>query len=464
MNDGTFYVINILDGNSYIELNLDDFVAFDIATADIDSSNNFLHKLWENFNNKFSPEGMSHCPWAYFPEKYLFKKVSFTYFGSIRTSVGYIHAGVSYKKRGTIEKLYLFSADMNLNTDGIFSILKKLVKDAIENNDTMKNYYIHCEISSQFTKDNVLIESYKGKNFIIDISNERNKLIFQISALNHTDAMNLALKKVDFILEFLSIETNVLFEYSELEFCGEFTKQMNTKLKSLFQNNYIWNNEIDKNLFIDFYPIVNEKLLLSKEAIKMIDKILTGEPQSDDLFYVFLKSCYHFRNSLRNELYIQNETLIVNDLYVLTKEKIENNIKPIIDGTVTGYLSSIETVTSNISISNIEKCISCGQLKYSITNRIKTFIDRYLQEGYGDIFKKIYHLRSLYLHTGESCASKYIPPVRPLLDKETGTGAVDYNGISVSLNGRSFSFSIVNIREWVSYSLRNYYKQELSIV
>ena len=222
------------------------------------------------------------------------------------------------------------------------------------------------------------------------------------------------------------------------------TGEWKSEIKSVFQNDIIWDNEINNNMFIDFYPIVNNKILLSKEAIKIIEQIITEEPHSNDLFYVFLKSCYHFRNSLQNEITIQNEMLDVNDIYVLSRGKMDNNIRSIIDGTVTGYLSSVETVTLNNSAA--EKCNSCGQLKYSITNRIKFFMDKYLHDGYGDIFKRIYNLRSLYLHTGESCSSKYISPIRPLLDVKTGTGSVDYNGISVNINGGSFEFSIINIR------------------
>lgn len=463
MNDGVFRVVDILNKSNFIELNLDNFVSFDLATIDVDSSNNFLNKLWENFNAKFSPKGKDYCPWAYLPKKYQFEKLTFTYFGSMRTSIGYIHAGVSYKKRGTIDKLHLFSLENNLNGVSILPMLKELVNDARKNNNTFTRYILRCNILSQQSKNEVLIENYKGTNFIIDKSNECNNLLFKIQALNPTDALNKALKKVDSILDFLSIETNALFEYGKFEFCNEgLPKQFGMELQSLFQNDYIWDNDIDNNLFIDFHPIVDNKFLLSKEAIKIIDKILLDDSLTNDPFSVFLKSCYHFRNSLLGEINIQSEMVSLSDTHVLMKTKIENNHKTIIDGTVTGYLSSVETVTSSINKTEIEKCTSCGQLMYSITHRVKSFMDRYIDVGFGDIFKRIYNLRSLYLHTGESCTSTYIPPVRPLLDVKTGTGAVDYYDISVNINGASLEFSIINIREWVSYSLRNYYRQELT--
>ena len=195
MNDGVFKVVDILNGGNFIELNLDDFVTFDVATINVDSSNKFLNKLWENFNAKFSPKGKSHCPWAYLPGKYLINDITFTYFGSMRTSIGYIYAGVSYKKKGSIDKLHLFCPNNDINDSGFLPILSEIVNDALENNATSTSYYIHCEISCQFNKDNVLIDNYKGKKFIINNSKEKNNLIFHVQALNHTDAMNIALKK-----------------------------------------------------------------------------------------------------------------------------------------------------------------------------------------------------------------------------------------------------------------------------
>lgn len=55
----------------------------------------------------------------------------------------------------------------------------------------------------------------------------------------------------------------------------------------------------------------------------------------------------------------------------------------------------------------------------------------------------------------------YFSPVRPYLDKNSGTGARDYGGISFYKNGKSFALALNNIREWTSYSLRNYYKKHL---
>lgn len=460
-DEPVFYVVDIKeDIDKLIELNINLFSKFKVESKDIDSSNRFLNNLWEIVDEKISPKEKNYCPWAYFPRKFSFNNVTYTYFGSMRTSIGYIHFAISSNKRGTIKDIYLFSFEIDLNAEKWRSVFSEYIKLAKDNLYTDRVFFVQCDLKLLSTSNNLFFERYQSKSFSFDIVGDSQKLKLQLCALNSSDASNKALQKIDRIIDFLAVETNLLYQYNQIEILQD-NKKETFEDAVHFQNDFLWQNNFDENKFIDFYPVVNGKLIISTEAISVIEKILNDDYSQEEDFNVFLKGCYHFRNSLMNEIKIQSEFLEIGNEAVLMKTRIDKNMNTILDTSVTGYLSSIETVTSNIDKSSVMKCNSCGQIRFNITSRVNNFMENYLGEGYGVIFKKIYNLRSLYLHTGETCASKYVGPVRPLLDQNTGSGAVDYSGISISINGESRAFNISNIREWVSYSLRNYYKEEI---
>lgn len=454
-----FYVTDLINIGNFIQLDLNEFVSFNVGSKNDLESNSFLSCLWDEIDCDLSPNNKTNCPWAYVPTKHIFGDTSYTYFGSMRTRIGYIHVAVSYKRKGSINQIHFYSFDVDLSGEQ-HGQLKTIVKRVNQKKDHTHEYIIQCLLKNNLSTE--LLEDYQGENFHIINNTEDNILVVRVSAQTSTDAYNKAANKIDRIIDFLSVETNIVFESSNFSLINELEGKLLKKITgNIFQNNVDWENDLSGFGFIDFFPIIMNKILLSFESIFIIDRILYEDYEYDDELYIFLKSCYHFRSSLKLEFESENygEVVAVTKEAIFSKRKDIKIVKNIMDNSVTGYISAIETVTLNLA--DPKKCEECGQLKYGITNRIKLFIDKYLDEGFGDVFKKIYNFRSLYLHTGENCTNKYIGPVKPLMDSKTGTGAIDYGFISIWVNNYCKGVGINNLREWTSYSLRNYYRTQL---
>lgn len=455
-----FSVVDARNVNKYIDLQVEMFSEHDVDLEEVNSANAFLLALWELFDRSLSPIGLNgKCPWAFFPFKMKNGKKTLTYLGSIRTKIGYLHVLVSYKKKGSIEKIHFFSQDTDMQAKKQVKLIQELIKSAKVNAKVKNTFYLICELKQVTTVDKNarLLESYKGENFMIFTEKEKTKMIIKIEAQNRIDALNLSVEMLNSITSFLSIETNLLFENSDVDFIEGFTGEEN--YRSIFQEDKKWKNQFDENLFIDFYPTYNKKIILSKLGIVIIEMILRADYKKDKMLNTFLKSCYFFKTSLKYELGNDGELLYVTGQSVLSKKKKVIQVDNIVDNSVTGYLSSIEIATSSQAQQNT--CEACGQLKYSISYRIKEFVDNYFDKEFGGIFKKIYSMRSKYLHAGESPITYTHERILPLLDPTTGTGAINKNAITVFDFNRSISISISNLREWTSYSLRNYYKREI---
>lgn len=441
-----------------ITLELDNFIECIVNTTDIISSNKFLKSLWREFNLSLSPNKMDKCPWAYIPAKQIGKKTTATYFGSMRTNFGIIHVAITYKKKGTISKIHFYSSDKDLRKPQNSKVMNNLVKLAIENSDVVQMVYIEMEIICFFGTKKVKskLEHYNGEKFKISAKGKRKLLYFSLDVFDMIDFKNILREKIDLVFNFLSVETNLLFEHRDIITISEESYRQIENEGCDFQNDFNWNNDIENDKFIDDFPIGKDKILLSKESINIIDMILNSNFEENKELNNFIKGCYHFRNALHFERESHGKIFTRGKDFILTKPSGIGNYNIIMDNSIAGYLSAIETVTLNFSTS--EKCDECGQVKFAITGRVKKFMDTYFDSGYGDIFKKIYNLRSLYLHTGATSTKNVVGGARPLIDINTGTGAVDTNFITFMIDGKSCGSSIMNLREWTSYSMRNYYK------
>jgi hypothetical protein len=148
----------------------------------------------------------------------------------------------------------------------------------------------------------------------------------------------------------------------------------------------------------------NEKIILSKHSIAIIEMILRGEYKKKKLLKTFLKSCYFFKCSLEYEQGDEGDFLYLNDYSVLSKKQKKMKVDNIVDNSITGYLSSIEIASSSQSDPNT--CKVCGQLKYSISYRINEFMDKYFDEEFEanepghtqlvDDLKRRYKMNSVY--------------------------------------------------------------------
>jgi len=444
--------------DQYIELDFNDFSSFFVGTNTLEESNYYLNSLWRNMNEQLTPDGSERCPWFYIPQKIRIKQLMVTYFGSVRTKIGYFHVAVSYRKKGFINNIHFLPFELSVEEDEVSSVLKGLVKKSKKEIKLRFKYIVSCKIIGEFVgqKKYIKLLDYLTDNFIIIDS----KLEFDILAQDITDAEGIASSKLRSIVNFLAVETNVYFEYEDIEVRrkdGDSSLQL-TDCISIYQEDlcdYVTGYENDR--FIDFYPSVNGDTILSKDGVNFLNKIISSNIDDNKNLSIFLNACYHFREGLKMELSIVSKHVLIGEsIYFQAAKNNQFEMQNIIDSTITHYLSSIETVTLIDHVP--EKCASCGQLKFQINQRVYEFMNTYLWKTHGDIFKKIYNLRSLYLHTGLSYSKNRDTNTRPLLDDTTGTGSVDLNFISISVKGKAIGFGVENIREWTGYSLRNFYK------
>lgn len=446
-----------------LELHLKDFQEIYVGTDNLSDSNKFLNSLWREFNNKIgcvNEMGTLKCPWAYFPMKLNCKNSKFSYFGSMKTKIGFIHVGVSYKGKGKIDNIYFLLRDSKDNIDYSGQI-KGIVKQARKNMQLEYSYVVDYKLTGEYMNiNNLLLSNYIGENYWI-ASNDECHIIFKIIGQDIFHARKLSEEKMSYIANFLAVETNVAIKYLFQDIKLEEEEFIQNIDREIYQED-VKNQYYEDNKFIDLYPHYKEKVLLSKEGKKFIDILL--QRNLNDRINIFLSSCYHFYEGLIQEFRLGTSCLAaVGDMiYMVNGNKDYMERKSVLDISLTMYLSALETVTlEERKIKNFEKCEKCGQTKYEIRKSVGEFIDEYLWEGFGKVFKKIYDLRSAYLHQGMSATKTSKGVIRPALDDKTASGCMDINTISYNVEDGSGAVEISNLREWTSYSLRNYYKEKI---
>lgn len=376
-----------------------------------------------------------------------------------------IYIAISYKKKGAINELLFFSFDIDFSKKNIKDFFNNLIKETKKLSIKKNVYSFKCtfDIKNNFINSftNQKLKTYQGNNFII----LKKSIYINIEASGLYNAEKDAFEKINQIYNFLSIETNSLFVIKKIiSLKNNPLVQIKNKIFNiLYQEEYYKNDCFaDNGNFVDFIPIddTDNTILLSNSACFLIDLILKSSLSENNKLKSFLNGCKHFSSGLEQQL---NESMYLvavgDEAYMTLSSKIVNN--SILNNSITYFLSAIEVV----SLSEVKKniCASCKQPIYQINQRVFNYIEEYLWPGQAEIFKKIYNLRSKYLHAGETNISNFRRnATRPLLDINTATGSIDHQ-ISLNANNKVYSFGVDNIKEWTSYSFRNFYKKNLII-
>lgn len=458
----TIKVRDAINTENILELDFNSFFSLNVGTTELDKSNDFLNSLWREFNLKLAPGGLDRCPWAYLPQKSINKTTSISYFGSMRTKLGIIHIAISYKIKGSIDNIHFFSESLDIMESKNKGIFKSIVREAKYNINMKFEYTVRCKLIGKYesTQFKLILNNYISPFFYIFVDNDISYIEFTIYAYELLDAYKNANIKLKLLVNFLAVETNIYFEYCDIDIFlkADNGGKENINASNIYQEDiYLSDLNCEDNKFIDFYPSYKGKVILSKNAVEFINKIISNKEENNEL-NIFLNSCYHFRQGLNKEYSLETKPYEITVETVVKLSSInQTETEGIIDGALTYYLSAIETAT--LINYKPQKCQLCGQLKFQINKRVYEFINVYLCSTHGDIFKKIYNLRSKYLHTGESYTSYFNTHVRPEIDCRTGTGCVDWGFITLNIKGEIIGVDITNIREWTSYSLRNFYKQ-----
>lgn len=115
-------------------------------------------------------------------------------------------------------------------------------------------------------------------------------------------------------------------------------------------------------------------------------------------------------------------------------------------------MSALENLTSLDA--DPEQCSLCGQLKYGITGRVGDIADKYLNKDMTRLMKKLYSMRSKYLHKANSFCIDNCMYTIPQVDDSTEIGCRINSFLSIMIDDNSYLFTCMNVHEWVSYILR----------
>jgi len=408
----------------------------EVGLTKIEDSNCFLRALWAELRKNFDCKG----GWLFMPFKEGNKrKISF---GNMNIGKTALAISISYKERGSIQKIF-FEHSNNSPIDKnskLGQILVKSVNSALEIRDEPKNIFFESTIKSIYP---VLLFRYVGKQFIIE-SNARNQFTLgvQVKAYDEIDAKAEFMKKVQYVIDIISIETNIPFWFN-LKFKRKKRSIKNLSLDEIFVDDVDW---------IDDLPIRDGYLVLSIEGKKLLDLVTKDEITKD--ISLFLKACKHFHTARKYDAQINDQ---LTGIETITIENMRNN--PLISAYLMSsaqleiatvlYISSLE-LASVIGEENNQVCEKCGQKIYKIRKRVLDMTNKFLNSN--QLFDDFYQKRSEYLHAGifltdETYTGITIPQIDTSNWSKFHSGCKEYQKVP-----------LVNIREYTSYCLRNVLK------
>lgn len=424
------------------EVDFDDFERVDVGIKGYEESNHFLWTLWHWFDITYRPEtSAEYTPWAYMPKRYSGKKNNVLDLGNINTALGNFEVAISFVKNGDIDSICFYSG---IHKDKeTYRKLRNLVIKAKGIMHNTEDFHYKVELNNTF--ENLKFYPYSGKHFRFTSEDGKIYVIFDIRCVDKFEGYHLAMERMKYLVAFLAVETNILFDFSELQEFTDVEDSENCSPKFMVS-------------FIDDYSIDRDEVLLSNDGLDFLNRYIFVERDlnlSSDVKY-FLLGCIHALDGMKEESLFSDvaRMTIGNRLYSINNKTRSQEIYA---HCVMHYLSSIETASYYGSAH--ETCELCGSIKYKIASRVYDITSKYLNESRGKIFKKLYGIRSKYLHTGILSSSGDFLNARPLLDSGTEMGLVDHSFISVRFNGNTELVFANNIREWTTFCLRCLYHE-----
>lgn len=365
------------------------------VTESLDESNDYLMKMWSVMINK------GKIGWQYRP----YKSDSIIDVGDISIhGLGDYSVKIKSKTRKTIGGLIFRrhdEKDISKEEKEYFENLK------VEINRIEKKAFIYTAkitIESQFGIK--YIYPFKLEDFSIYCTNDNQFLEFTVYAYSEAHAKELFSVKARLIADLLSIQIN-----SHIKIEGFTSRSSLVTLSDQIENK----EQLNKD-WIDDYPIENDHFILPDYSRQMFLDIIKDSKNLD----VLLKSCHHFCNALGLSYQNVHEDLIVSQI-----------------------MSSIEVITE-INSYPTEQCKECGQLIFSIRNRVLDLIEHEMVDHMRKIFSDFYETRSKYLHAGRIRSTRvYIGVCLPQISDNTKSGCAAY----------PTKFEL-NLIEWVGWLLR----------
>lgn len=416
-----------------------------IGTTNESESNEFLKCLWAEIAKEFGK-----CAWQYMPSKKLIKDRIF--FGHMNIdndpdnfpSKLVFAVSISYNERGTIKDIFFDALKETQipHKNEVFERLEKAVNTAKQNVGNYSFFQYCTGIKSMYS-----ISSYEGERFNINVDSKKcSKLSIIVESYDKNQASGIATKKINQLMDFLSVETNAPFwKTNELE--EDASEQTG---KEIYQ---------EDEEFIDGLSYKDGHLVLSREGKNFVERLVNLKNEDDQAMSLFLKACHHFHTARKyhaqlENIYLANPKKDGDKVTYEIKRYEDLELAASMGGShteiaTTLYLSALEVLT--LYNFKPENCETCSQPKFKIKQRVKGFVTEHLNEFAAKLLGDYYDKRSFYLHRG-SILTRDMPTGSsiPLLDKVDKTGCVD--PVKVSLN---------NLREYTSYCMRKFYKEKL---
>ncbi|MFE4350183.1 hypothetical protein [Peribacillus butanolivorans] len=391
-----------------------------IGTTNTEESNEFLRCVWAEMKKEFGV-----CGWHYTPYKNgLLKKITFGFvdIGEIKP----LEVGITYKEKGSINNI-VFKAEygekeIKKGTE-LYQRLKNVINTAKQNTGKLDTLYFRTAIQSYYP-----LQSYRTDTFTIyPMMANMSEFTLGVKAYDRNQASGFIAQKVTQLMNFLAVETNAVFHRGDWVEDG----LIETHEEEVFQ----------EEEFIDDHSVVEDYLVISEEGKEFINILTNSEQVLSPEVELFLKACGHFHSARKQE-----EKMLRRDsdgLVVVVESGDETEIA------TTLYLSALEVITL-IGFTE-EKCDSCGQPKFQITRRVRELTSRYLPKHLVNDFVDYYDKRSKFLHTGmrlntETPTGNLIPLLNP--DEKSGCDSLS-------------KIPLKNVREYVSYCLRKFYRENL---
>lgn len=315
-------------------------------------------------------------------------------------------------KKGSINNIYFYPTTNLVPPE---NKIKQCIQTALakssssEYNNFIGTYFFsvnHHKLYKGGSNNTQIIHPYSTKT--TSIYSDKKYIILKKNELgfDRIDAQEIAGEKALAIADFLSACINETIQLIH--------EKQTISPPDTYNN--ILNNDED---WLDGYPYVENAYALSRHQIEIIDKISTSEIGTNS---PLLRSCFHFNNALAL--------------------KAEGYSFGKYDEIVCALLiSSIEALCEEFPWET-SKCQTCGQIKYSIKQRVKELSTRILGEAAAYHISELYNIRSRTLHCGHQFSNRTSCYITPLIDSSQNN-CMKPQGLN-----------ILNLTEFTSYLIR----------
>jgi len=332
-----------------------------INIKDTDSANIFLRALWASIRTEFG-----HLAWNYQALTIkLDKGLKKIIFGDIDIIDKPTTVSILFISKGTIDDI-CFDAEFSENES---KKINRAIDEALNYKQNLNQYSVEFYIETDYP-----IAQYKTDYFSIEeCKNKSNKISINIFCFDKVDCNTIAKEKIEIVRDVLSAHCwRVIF----------LTDKGIVNQDEKFNLKYF--DEKEDSMWDVEHAIFNGKITLSIAVIKIIDNILLFQKPSNQIVR-FQNAARLYHNGLKIEYeFIRKRSDI--DWF----EWIQVN-----------FISSLEILSIPDNVDN-KRCETCGQLEFSISKRVKEFVNKYFPER-DDILKLInyeYSKRSSLVHEG----------------------------------------------------------------